>query len=487
MSSTASLFSAYASLAGSLMLFRTVAKQLIPKQFRPYLYSLFRRYIWNSLSSHLTLVINEYSGLSHNQVFEAAEVYLPTKIGPSNDCLQASKTPRQKNIQFAMEKDQEVGDTFENIKLIWRYSCVEVSTISNGYPIRNSSGMEKRHFQLTFHKKHAAIVTESYLPYVLQQAKAIKEQENTVKLYTRNGNANYAYDGGNHGMELGIWRSINLEHPATFETLAMEPELKRTILEDLDRFVRRKNFYRKVGKAWKRGYLLHGPPGTGKSSLVAAMANYLKFDVYDLELASVRGNSQLRNVLLSTTNRSILVIEDIDCSMDFQNRDLDLNPPDPYSGFYQNQKQEKVTLSGLLNFIDGLWSSCGDERIIVFTTNHKDKLDPALLRPGRMDLHIHLSYCTPNGFKTLASNYLGIQESNPHPLCGKVERLMETTEVTPAEVAEELMKSDDADVALQGVVSLLKRKKRESEKVIEHNEEKRNYYLYPEHHMSVPL
>ncbi|KAL6222307.1 hypothetical protein ACLB2K_005699 [Fragaria x ananassa] len=144
----------------------------------------------------------------------------------------------------------------------------------------------------------------------------------------------------------------------------MEPELKRTILEDLDRFVRRKNFYRKVGKAWKRGYLLHGPPGTGKSSLVAAMANYLKFDIYDLELASVRGNYQLRNVLLSTTNRSIL-----------------------------------VTLSGLLNFIDSLWPSCGDERIIVFTTNHKDKLDPVLLRPGRMDLHIHLSYCTPNGFK----------------------------------------------------------------------------------------
>ncbi|KAL6220657.1 hypothetical protein ACLB2K_008413 [Fragaria x ananassa] len=312
--------------------------------------------------------------------------------------------------------------------------------------------MEKRHFQLTFHKKHAAIVTESYLPYVLQQAKAIKEQENTVKLYTRNGNANYAYDGGNHGMELGIWRSINLEHPATFETLAMEPELKRTILEDLDRFVRRKNFYRKVGKAWKRGYLLHGPLGTAKSSMVAAMANYLKFDVYDLELASVRGNSQLRNVLLSTTNRSIL-----------------------------------VTLSGLLNFIDGLWSSCGGERIIVFTTNHKDKLDPALLRPGRMDLHIHLSYCTPSGFKFLASNYLGIQESNPHPLCGKVERLMETTEVTPAEVVEELMKSDDADVALQGVVSLLKHKKSESEKVTEHDKENGNYYLYSKHHMSYVL
>ncbi|PRQ47458.1 putative ATPase, AAA-type, core, P-loop containing nucleoside triphosphate hydrolase [Rosa chinensis] len=177
----------------------------------------------------------------------------------------------------------------------------------------NSSGIHKRHFELAFHKNHKAKVTESYLPYVLEQAKAIKEKENIVKLYTRHGNVNYAYGsrhgnvnyaygGSGDGIELGIWRSISLEHPATFETMAMEPELKRTVIEDLDRFVRRKNFYRKVGKAWKRGYLLYGPPGTGKSSLVAAMANYLKFDVYDLELASVSGNAQLRNVLLSTTN-----------------------------------------------------------------------------------------------------------------------------------------------------------------------------------------
>lgn len=80
-----------------------------------------------------------------------------------------------------------------------------------------------------------------------------------------------------------------------------------------------------------------------------------------------------------------------------------------------------MTLSGFLNFIDGLWSSIGDERIIIFTTNHKDKLDPALLRPGRMDVHIHMSYCTPCGFKLLASNYLGVED---HELFGKIEELV---------------------------------------------------------------
>lgn len=69
-----------------------------------------------------------------------------------------------------------------------------------------------------------------------------------------------------------------------------------------------------------------------------------------------------------------------------------------------------VTLSGLLNFIDGLWSSCGNERIIIFTTNHKEKLDPALLRPGRMDVHIYMGYCTTAGFRKLATTYLGIKD-----------------------------------------------------------------------------
>lgn len=122
-------------------------------------------------------------------------------------------------------------------------------------------------------------------------------------------------------------------------------------------------------------------------------------------------------------------------------------------------------MSGLLNFIDGLWSSCGDERIIVFTTNHKDRLDPALLRPGRMDMHIHMSYCTSHGFRMLASNYLGI--NGYHRLFGEIDGLLDNAEVTPAQVAEEMMKNEDADRALEGFVKLLKRKKLEGDELLD--------------------
>lgn len=133
-----------------------------------------------------------------------------------------------------------------------------------------------------------------------------------------------------------------------------------------------------------------------------------------------------------------------------------------------------MTLSGFLNFIDGLWSSIGDERIIIFTTNHKKKLDPALLRPGRMDLHVHMSYCTPCGFKLLAENYLGIKN---HELFEKIEKLVEGMEVTPAEVAEQLLKSDEPDVSLSGLIEFFGVKMKENieakaKKALEEEKEK---------------
>jgi chaperone BCS1 len=106
----------------------------------------------------------------------------------------------------------------------------------------------------------------------------------------------------------------------------------------------------------------------------------------------------------------------------------------------------------------------------VFTTNHKDQIDPALLRPGRMDMHINLSFCTINGFRILASNYLDIRS---HKLFEQIERLLEKIQVTPAVVAEELMKGDDADVVLTELVNFLKQKETEGDKtkdVIDENE-----------------
>ena len=115
-----------------------------------------------------------------------------------------------------------------------------------------------------------------------------------------------------------------------------------------------------------------------------------------------------------------------------------------------------MTLSGLLNFIDGLWSTTGEERIIVFTTNYRDRLDPALLRAGRMDVQVHMGYCGWEAFKTLFRNYF---LADDHALFPEIQELLAEVEVTPAEVSELLLRSEDADVALQGLVEFLQEKK----------------------------
>jgi len=102
-----------------------------------------------------------------------------------------------------------------------------------------------------------------------------------------------------------------------------------------------------------------------------------------------------------------------------------------------DENSNSITLSGLLNFTDGLWSCCGSERIFVFTTNHVEKLDPALLRSGRMDMHIFMSFCTFPALKILVKNYLRIDK---HQLFPELEQVIEDARMTPADVSEILVK-----------------------------------------------
>uniref|UniRef100_A0A2K1WN88 AAA+ ATPase domain-containing protein n=1 Tax=Populus trichocarpa TaxID=3694 RepID=A0A2K1WN88_POPTR len=276
------------------------------------------------------------------------------------------------------------------------------------------------------------------------------------KLYTNSGS---------------YWRHVVFQHPASFETLAMEAERKQEIVDDLVIFSTAEDFYARIGRAWKRGYLLFGPPGTGKSTMIAAMANLLNYDIYDLELTAVKDNTELRKLLIETTSRSIIVIEDIDCSLDLTGQrkkkkeeegERDEKDPKPKLPKEEDSKQSQVTLSGILNFVDGLWSACRGERLIVFTTNFVEKLDPALIRKGRMDKHIELSYCSFEAFQVLAKNYLRLDS---HHLFARIQELLGETKMTPAEVAEHLMPktiTGDAKVCLESLIGALEKAKEDA-------------------------
>lgn len=442
--SAKAVITATTSAVATALLIRSIARDLLPREFQSYLRTKIKT-ITLCFSSQMTLTIDEFNGLHDNQLFKAAEIYLGTVTSPSTKRIRVSLPLKETNFSISTAPDELITDVFMNIRFEWRLICNTIKSSHRAPDHRFNPALtpsEARCYELIFHKKHKSLVFESYLPHVLNQSKQMREEKKTLKIFTKK---NYRV----HGLRGWCpWQSVNLSHPATFDTLAMDLAMKKTMMEDLDLFVKRREFYREVGKAWKRGYLLYGPPGTGKSSLIAAMANYLKFDVYDLEMSSVTSNFELRRLLVSTANRCILVVEDIDCSLESQSRAADAR--------HAYRRRDEVNLSGLLNFIDGLWSSCGSERIIVFTTNHKDRLDPALLRPGRMDVHIEMSYITPCGFKTLAYNYLEITQ---HPLFPEAEKLLGMTKVTPAEVGEQLMRHDDPETALEKLIEFLREKR----------------------------
>ncbi|KAI3814721.1 hypothetical protein L1987_14365 [Smallanthus sonchifolius] len=353
----------------------------------------------------------------------------------------------------------------------------------------------ERGFTLRMNKKDTPRILQDYLDFITERANEIRRKNQDRLLYTNS--------------QGGSWKSVPFKHPSTFDTLAMDPVNKILIMSDLRDLADGQVFYKRTGRAWKRGYLLYGPPGTGKSSMIAAMANFLGYDIYDLELTEVNTNSELRKLLMKTSSKSIIVIEDIDCSINLTNRkknngdggrntsstsldgvpDVRSSPRSPVSPVDQdNNETNSITLSGLLNFTDGLWSCCGSERIFVFTTNHIEKLDPALLRSGRMDMHIFMSYCSFPALKILLKNYLGCDDGDIEPdVMEDLAAVIDSAEMTPADISEVLIKNRrDNHRALRELLEalrsraekkkLMNRRQRleaEEEEVAEEEEEKR--------------
>ncbi|KAK1282974.1 hypothetical protein QJS10_CPB22g01182 [Acorus calamus] len=453
------------STLASLMFLWAVAGKYFPFNLEDLLRRRFVKFTYR-FYPYIHVSFPEFTGehLKRSEAYSAIESYLMSTSTSKARSLRAELGKDSSNLVFSMGYSDEVTDDFDGGRVRVWWSSTKSESKTPTFSIRPAP-QEHRFFKLTFHHRHRDTVMERYLKHVLESGKAALIKNQQRRLYTNNPNRDYDYRMLN-------WSHVIFEHPASFDTLAMHPDKKREIIEDLKAFKAGKEYYARIGKAWKRGYLLYGPPGTGKSTMIAAMANYLDYDIYDLELTAVKDNSALRKLLIETTGKSIIVIEDIDCSLDLsgnrKKKEEKTEEEKQKESLTGKPKEEasKVTLSGLLNFIDGLWSACGGERIIVFTTNYVEKLDPALIRRGRMDKHIELSYCNFEGFKVFAKNYLGIEN---HMLFETIQRLLGEVQITPADVAESLMTKtssrgvvEDANACLEDLIQALEKAKEDA-------------------------
>ncbi|KAL6603564.1 hypothetical protein ACP70R_043925 [Stipagrostis hirtigluma subsp. patula] len=473
------------SLLATAVVVRTAVRDVLP----PEAHGLLRELLARAASAFArpldSIVVHETDANGvPNELYDAAQLYLDARClaaAPALHLHKAHGAPRA--VASLPPGSHTARDTFRGVRVSWTSRCVEEEEASGAFYSSGGGGGGPRGFGapafgvgrrqrclvLQFQRRDRAAVRDAYIPHVLAEAARLRRGMRERKLYTNNPGYCRGGGGGPDDHHF-LWSSHPFAHPSTFDTLAMDPALRDGIRADLLRFVRRREHYARAGRAWKRGYLLHGPPGTGKTSLIAAIANLLEFDIYDLELTAVGSNSDLRRLLASTRPKSLIVVEDIDCSLGLFDRtrappgdgDADPNRGMPlrmFSSMEAGMQRERISLSGVLNFVDGLWSSCVGERLIVFTTNHVDRLDPALLRPGRMDRKIELGYCKAPGLRVLAKNYLGDdheQADDYTALMGEAERLLEEVHVTPADVAEVFMgydgDDDGAHAALQKLV-----------------------------------
>lgn len=174
---------------------------------------------------------------------------------------------------------------------------------------------------------------------------------------------------------------------------------KDKLTAHINKWLDMKLYFFKHGIIWKTGILLYGKPGTGKTATIRAIATYLNYPIHVINIRSYTSEEQLIRRIAFVQQNSIIVFEDIDCVIQTRENDIKLDST-PYitesgprvditDASSESPNKQSIDLLGtLLNLLDGVMSPSGV--IFVGTTNHIERLDPALLRDGRFDLKVEL-------------------------------------------------------------------------------------------------
>jgi mitochondrial chaperone BCS1 len=187
------------------------------------------------------------------------------------------------------------------------------------------------------------------------------------------------------------WNTVEGYNARLLDSVILQTGERERLVGDIEKFKSSKTRYRHLGVPYHRGYLLYGPPGTGKTSLVSAIAEKFAMSIYAINLTDFTDRS-LTKAMNDVPPGSVVLLEDVDCMIASNPRSHAEKPSaaDPREKPEDKAAVQKfgVTLSGLLNVLDGFHAP--DDVLYMMTTNKIEALDPALLRPGRIDYRLYL-------------------------------------------------------------------------------------------------
>ena len=210
----------------------------------------------------------------------------------------------------------------------------------------------------------------------------------------------------------------------TFENVFFEQ--RKQVKDRVNFFLEHRDWYEKKGIPYTLGFMFHGPPGTGKTSSIKAIANAGRRHIINIQLSEVKTKQQLQHLFFNdeiyvfngaNTEKYIIpvaerlyVIEDIDAMGDVVLRrewkkPVVEEPKKKDDDIFGDRKEEKETfdLSFLLNLLDGTLEANG--RIIAFSSNYPERIDKALIRPGRVDMIVHFKNCSRAVLKEMVNAF----------------------------------------------------------------------------------
>ncbi|KAH9946492.1 P-loop containing nucleoside triphosphate hydrolase protein [Amylocystis lapponica] len=285
-------------------------------------------------------------------------------------------------VSFGDDEDYSKKLTFlpslaETYHLWYKKHWMSVSRTQ--YQASAWSTREKLQFSI-LSRNHAVLAT------LLREARAMYQaaQEHMIAVYVSDISGN--------------WRHVASRPKRPLKSIILDPGVKDLLLDDARDFLESKTWYSDRGIPFRRGYLLYGAPGSGKTSIIQGLAGELGLDVYIVSLSRAGlDDTGLSSLISDMPDKCIALMEDIDAAFHQgitrerkekpkENKDDDDSPDKPRGRDETTSSLSRITLSGLLNALDGIGAQEG--RILFATTNHYTALDPALCRPGRMDLHI---------------------------------------------------------------------------------------------------
>ena len=269
-----------------------------------------------------------------------------------------------------------INELGKYIKFILPYGDSEIEyksvifNINIGKPIHDTLSQNNNTTQLTIstedNNEHILkdFLENAYIYYNDNLLKKIKNKDKQICLI---------FDGE-------CWEILSKNKKRDLNTIYLDKGIKESLMSDISVFLDKntENWYETRGIPYKYNIILHGYPGTGKSSLIHAIASELNYNIALLNFDSTMTDKELMLAVKRLDENTILVMEDIDVLFKARKEN--------------DEFKHKISFSGLINILDGI--SNKDKLITIMTTNYLCNLDSALKRPGRIDKLIEFNYAT---------------------------------------------------------------------------------------------